>query len=297
MTAESVARSQYADRARLAKSTTTAATSAWRQLDPSDLDAWRQQQAELAVVVAGAQQTAARDADDYLTAVLDAQDINPTATGRVWPGAFAGVASDGRDLVSLLGQPTIATKLAIATGAPINEAMATGLAVLQMIVGTQVADAGRVADATALAARPHATGYVRMVVGKTCARCAILAGRWYQWSTGFRRHPKCDCIHIPSREAIATDLRLNPRALVDAGRVTGLSRAAQEAIGLGADPAQVVNANRGMYTAGGKRLTREGTSRRGLAGPGVRLMPEQILRDASNRDDAVRQLREHSFIL
>src|SRR5690348_18342012 len=32
----------------------------------------------------------------------------------------------------------------------------------------------------------------------SCQRCAILAGRWYRWSQGFLRHPRCDCVNLPA---------------------------------------------------------------------------------------------------
>jgi len=59
---------------------------------------------------------------------------------------------------------------------------------------------------------------------------------------------------------------------------------------------RVVNARRGMFTAGGLRLTREATTRRGIGLP-TRLMPEQIYREASSRDEAIRLLRRFGYIV
>ena len=73
-------------------------------------------------------------------------------------------------------------------------------------------------------------------------------------------------------------------------------KAGAQAIRDGADIARVVNARRGMYTAGGLRLTREATTRRGIGRP-VRLMPEEIYRQANgNRGEALRLLRLHGYI-
>jgi hypothetical protein len=54
--------------------------------------------------------------------------------------------------------------------------------------------------------------------------------------------------------------------------------------------AKVVNARRGMHTADGRLYTTEAAGRR------PRLMPEQIFRDARDRDDAIRLLRLHGYI-
>jgi hypothetical protein len=139
-----------------------------------------------------------------------------------------------------------------------------------------------------------------MVVGGTCDRCLILAGRVYRWNAGFQRHPRCDCRHIPATEDVAGDLTTDPKAAFEAmpaaeqERVFG--KAGAEAIRDGADMARVVNARRGMYTAGGRLFTREATTRRGT-GRRVRLMPEQIYREAEgNRGEAIRLLRLHGYI-
>lgn len=91
----------------------------------------------------------------------------------------------------------------------------------------------------------------------------------------------------------------NPRAYFD-----GLSEAEQDriftqagarAIRDGADMSQVVNARRGMFTAGRRRLTRESITRFGVARPG-RLMPEQIYTQAGTRDEAITLLRQHGYL-
>src|SRR5690606_36983122 len=119
--------------------------------------------------------------------------IDEDRAGEVVPRALAGVASDGRQLDSLLDQPRLTTLHALRLGAPASRALAAGHAELDMILRTQVADAGRVADGISITARPS-VGYVRMVQGKTCGRCAILAGKFFRYNTGFLRHPRCDCI-------------------------------------------------------------------------------------------------------
>lgn len=74
-------------------------------------------------------------------------------------------------------------------------------------------------------------------------------------------------------------------------------KAGAQAIRDGADIGQVVNARRGMYSAGGVDYTRESTTKRGVAEGQTRLMPESIYRLASSRDEAIRLLRQYRYIL
>jgi hypothetical protein len=291
-----VARVHARERASLAERIRAEFAAAWAAVDPARIsESWSARIATLLGLLTGAQRLAAGSADRYLTDVLREQDLDPFTDGALEASALAGIASDGRDLASLIAQPGIVAKVALARGEPLARAMAAGGATAELIGHTQVADAGRVADQVALTARPQATGYVRMIVGKTCSRCLILAGRWYGWNTGFRRHPKCDCVHIPGRENTAGDLRTDPdaafRAMDRAEQERVFGKAGAEAIREGADMAAVVNARRGMYTAGGRQYTREAAGRRRR-----RLMPEQIFREARNRDDALRLLKLHGYL-
>jgi hypothetical protein len=191
VSAETEALVRYRSRRRLVEAVADVALGAWRKVDPSDLaGSWREVAAPLMIALSGGQLAAAQDADGYLDAVLAEQGIDPSSEGAVKPRALAGVASDGRSLATLLEQPMIASLTALGGGASVDTALATGYASLDMIVRTQVADAGRVADQVALTSRKQATGYVRMLVGKSCSRCVILAGRRYGWNAGFRRHPR-----------------------------------------------------------------------------------------------------------
>jgi hypothetical protein len=135
-----------------------------------------------------------------------------------------------------------------------------------MYARTEIADAARTATAAAGAAR-RVSGYVRALRAPSCSRCAILAGRWYRYSAGFNRHPHCDCVHVPAENDLAPELVTDTLAAIRDGKVHGLSRAERQAIDLGADPSQVVNARDGMTTAAdGRRYTTSGTTRSGIAG-------------------------------
>lgn len=235
----------------------------------------------------------ATDAGPYIAATLHELGLDAPAVAQVQPGAFVGVASDGRDLMSLLYEPVIAAKVAVGDGAAPSGGLMAGLQVLDRIVLTQIADAGRGAAGVAIVARPQVTGWVRMLTPPSCSRCAVLAGKFYRWNQGFARHPRCDCVHIPATESIASDLTVDARAAVLGGRVTGLSRADTRAIvDDHADVGQVINAHRGMFTAGNVKATSEAAPR------GVqRLMPESIYRQAgADRAKAIELLRQHGYL-
>jgi hypothetical protein len=238
------------------------AADAWARVDPARIsETWLQQIPRLLLLLTGGQHAAAVSADRYVTEVLVEQRINPAAEGRLDAMSLSGIASDGRPLESLLAQPGIAAKVALAGGETIERAMTAGGALAQLIAHTQVADAGRIADGVALTGRREAPGYVRMTVGKTCSRCIILAGKFYRWNAGFKRHPHCDCVHIPAAESDSNDLRVNPRKTFDAMTAAEqdkvFTQSGAQAIRDGADMNQVVNARRGAagLTPAGARIT------------------------------------------
>ncbi|GAB3817687.1 VG15 protein [Micromonospora zhanjiangensis] len=262
--AEQVALAHYRQRRQLIDALAAVARRAWRRVDRDDIArSWAAQLVEVVALTNAAQLAAARTADDYLDQVLDVQGINPAREGRLVPASVAGVASDGRTLAGLLYEPAVGTLSAIKAGADVDRALAGGYALLDMMVRTQLADAGRTADQVALAARRHVGGYVRMVVGNTCGRCVVLAGKWYRYNAGFRRHPRCDCIHVPASEDTGRDIRTNPRAWFDslsaAEQDKQFTKAGAQAIRDGGDISQVVNARRGAYglTPAGARITAE----------------------------------------
>lgn len=192
MPAEQVAREHYRTQQALATTTARVAAQAWQQVDPDRIVAsWREASPRVTVAITGAQRAAAGQADGYLTAVLAEQGIGTDADGEVEPSAFSGIASDGRELETLVRQPANLAVTALRRGERLPRALAAGQASLDMIARTQVADAGRTADQVSLVAHRSASGYIRLLVPPSCSRCAILAGRWYRYSAGFQRHPRC----------------------------------------------------------------------------------------------------------
>ena len=260
-----LADSRYRSGVKLQRTTTRAALSLWRGVDGRQLDtSWLRIAPLLLALVTRAQEQAAAGSDAYVSAALVAQGLDPDAAGRVNATALAGVASDGRELSTLLQQPLITTKTLIGQGASAAQALQSGRFVMGMLVGTQVADAGRVGDGMATVSRPRAAGYVRMLSTPSCSRCIVLAGKFYRWSAGFNRHPMCDCRHIPASEDTADDLTTDPRAyfasLSREEQDKAFTQAGAEAIRDGADINQVVNARRGargLNTAAGRRTREE----------------------------------------
>jgi hypothetical protein len=288
-----IALDQYRRQQILVRQAANRVQAVWRQINRSDISgSWQQLSPMLVAAVVDAQTESARLADPYLDNVLEAEGADAAAAGRVVPGAFAGIASDGRPLLSLLYQPVIDWKVRMLAGQSMEDAFRGSLSSALRITSTQVVDAGRGATSVGMAGRRTIQGYVRVVQPPACGRCVILAGKEYGWNRGFQRHPRCDCIHLPTtliarnqhRDRIGADNFsptnrpgsgssgfIDPRAYFN-----GLSRAEQDrvfgdagarAIREGGDMGQIVNARRGMTTADayGRRLaaTREGTTTRG----------------------------------
>ncbi|QSE94188.1 hypothetical protein JWS13_39115 [Rhodococcus pseudokoreensis] len=235
-----------------------AARRIWGVRPPKDFDSWFAANVDrLITIVTAGQARAVEGADDYVTAVLD--ELGTPVAAEVIPATepLVGVASDGRPLDSLMYGAIITTKGKIVeadTYSPdvLAQAWQSGLNALMLRTQQQIADASRVATSLSIAARPG-VGYVRMLNPPSCSRCAVLAGRFYRWNQGFRRHPGCDCRHIPSREDSARDLRTDPGAyfasLPEDLQNKIFTMAGAEAIRDGADINHVVNARRGMSTA------------------------------------------------
>lgn len=157
---------------------------------------------------------------------------------------------------------------------------------LERLVASLVTDAARAAESVGIATRPR-VGYVRYVSPPCCSRCAILAGRFYRWSSGFKRHPGCDCTHLPTTDP-RSEYRQNPNDLVEQGLVRGLSKADTKALADGADLNQIVNVRlrKAGLTEGGQTLTRSG-----------RLTPAGIYARANgDRDKALELLASAGYI-
>jgi hypothetical protein len=301
-------------RRQLSEATARATHQAWRQIDQDHIyTSWLGLLARVVAIVSGGQLAAAQSTNLWLARLLGPADPDRPDADQVDPAMLAGVDGAGRPLAAVLMAPMWAALRLVTQGKPIVPAMAHGQALLDTIVRTAVADAGRAADQTGMVARREVTNYVRVTEGGACSRCIVLAGiRVGGVSTAFKRHPNCHCGMEPFDAKDVYD------QMTPAQRKKTFGEAGMKAIDAGADISQVVNARKGMTTATafGRTLqtTTAGTTSRGIAGkalqnlqkvPGQRyrvsqtprLMPEEIFRLADNRDHAIRLLRQHSFIV
>lgn len=308
-------------RRRLAEATARASRDLWRQVDRDNIyTSWMTLLARLVAIVSSGQLAAAQSTEPWLMELLGLDPEQPESD-RLNPTALVGVDGGGQLLAGVLMAPMWVALRLVTRGRPIVQSMASGQALLDTVVRTAVADAGRAADSIGMISRPAVTSYVRVVEGGACSRCLVLAGREYTVSSAFARHPKCNC----SMEPVTREHRPTPtsvetvfRSMSDAEKKRAFGEAAVKAIDEGADIAQVVNARRGMTSATvfGRKVqaTSEGITKRGIAGrrlknfdkvPGQRirvsktprLMPEEIFRLADDREQAVRLLRQHAYIV
>lgn len=265
MAVQQIAAAHQRRRKALAKRAADEIARLWARIDRTDIArSWAASIPAALTVLGSAQAIAAASSSAYLDDLSEAYNVPSDSAGRIRVDGFAGVASDGRDLTTLLFEPAITALVALKQGSTLPRAMTSGRFALDMITRTQVADAGRTADHVALVARTRMSGYVRVLSPPSCSRCVILAGKFYRWNAGFQRHPRCDCTHQPVVSASAADDRLTkPRTYFDsldpAEQDRVFTKSGAEAIRLGADPAQVVNARRGAagLTPAGARITAE----------------------------------------
>lgn len=309
----------YRQQQRLAVATVAAMRRAWSGMTRDFDGSWTSVGPRLVTVAVSAQLGAARQGAAYLPRVLEETDQPDDPAGAVNVAALVGTTADGRSLDGLLYGAVTTSKTASSGAVAPADALAVGGRWLDMVAASLVADAARDAVGVGIAARPQITGYVRMLNTPSCARCVVLAGKWFKWNQGFLRHPRCDCRHIPASENRAGDFRTDPRAAIETGRVNGLSRADRQAIEDGADVGQVINARRGMrdvrMAQRDLKITTEGTTTRGVAGRALadqglvrldgsryrsartpRLRPESIYALAEDRDDAIRLLKRFGYL-
>lgn len=284
------------------------------QVSNGNPDRWETAAQHLAAAVSRAQATAAMLAEEYIENTLTELDIDVEPLARITAAPLIGRTGSGFPLGELYsGLPQQLALHKQRLGEDLAALTATRRQ-LEASVQTTISDTGRAAESLHIAIRPR-VGYVRMLNPPSCKRCVVQAGKYFKWNTGFKRHERCDCRHIPSSESASGDLRINPKNYFrglpkeQQDRVFG-TRGAQ-AIRDGANLTQVVNADQGMRVAQvyGRNLaiTDQGVTRFGFAGQinrargrrastTPRLMPESIYQIAEDRKDAVRLLRLNGYI-
>lgn len=219
----------------------------------------------VSLIVARHQASLAQQSEAAMTAMLAEQGTPVAPEARINPLAFT---TETRAMTAMLDQA--------------DEDWRFNRLVLSL-----VQDSGRGAESVSIAARPR-VGYVRYVSPPCCSRCAILAGRFYRYSSGFKRHPGCDCTHLPTTDP-RSEFRQDPQDLVDRGLVRGLSKADTKALEDGADLNRIVNvrSKRAGLMQSGEALSRAG-----------RPTPAGIYRIAGeDRVRALSLLTQHGYLL
>lgn len=298
--------SQYKASQRLQSQAALAARRAWGQVQSGSIsESWEAilRASGLIAAVSAGQLANATAGASYSADALAQQGLYEPPDAFVNPTGFAGIAADGRTLEGLLYSTAPYVKTLIGGGMGVATAMGAGAKHVQMLSKTTVADAGRGAAGVDIASR-RGVGYVRMLNPPSCSRCSVLAGKFYRWNAGFRRHPGCDCVHVASTDKAVSGGKSEGLVHDPYEYFNGLPEAEQnklytkdgaQAIRDGGDLFQVVNSRRGMKPGG--LVTTEGTSRRGNFGRKGRLTPEGIYAQNLSRADTLKLLESNGYIL
>lgn len=250
----------------------------------SSPEAWRDAVQSIGTRLLTMQVQSASYADAYLNDILKAQGADTAAEGRVNPQAWADLTDGGGSWLQGLVYAPNSIRL------PGVEWWSRFQFVAGSIVKTGLGDTARSAVQAGMQARPAVKGYVRMLRGTSCARCAILAGKHYRSAVAFQRHKRCDCVNIPVGDSGAgwtSSPKKYFQSLDESEQDRLFTKAGAEAIRHGADMAQVVNARQGIETVGafGHQIqaTTVGTTRRALFG-GYEVLPDGTLRKRSDAE-------------
>jgi hypothetical protein len=275
----------------------------------SSPEAWRDAVQSIGTRLLTLQVRSATYADAYLNDILKAQGANLAAEGKVNPQAWADLTDGGGSWLQGLVFAPNSVRL------PGVDWWTRFQFVAGSIVKTGLGDTARGAVQAGMHARPAVKGYVRMLRGTSCARCAILAGRHYRSAVAFKRHKRCDCVNVPVAEDHGGDWTTNPKdyfeSLDTADQNRLFTTAGAEAIRHGADMAQVVNARQGITTASAfgqtVQATTVGTTQSGLAGQRLagtglpRLLPDEIFLQAErlgwDRAKVLDELKRFAYIV
>ena len=275
------------------------ASRSWRRVNRAYIsESWREILVDVTPAISAVQERVAVSAVEAAPFTLAEQGVYKPPSSFVDTSAFAGLAPDGRSLDGLLYSPAVRSKHLIGQGLSESDAVFAAQLQLGAIVRTLVADTARQAASVDIAARAG-VGYMRVVVGETCRDCIVLAGRYYRWNAGFKRHPGCDCKHVPTTQALSGEQITDPyehfNSLTEAEQNELWGQADAQAIRDGADVYQVYNSRRGRSRD--HMTTLESTGRRGQMPGQTRLTPDGIYAQATSREEALRLLEANSYIL
>lgn len=272
--------------------TTAAVGKLWQRMGDEFDSSWQAIREPVLTVVRNGRLAAAAQSVGYVPQVLAETGQTAKPVGVIVPAAFVEATPAGSDVGVYLDTAVTRTKQAILTGADTASALQSGGSWLTSAVLTMIADTSRDVVSADIAQRPTITGYVRMLNAPSCARCVILAGKWFRWNQGFLRHPNCDCRHIPASEDISGSYLTDPYEYFKSLTVRDQERlfGKNEALAIreyGADIYRTMNIKmRGLGTAKGNRIY----------GTPVKRTVNDILANDPSRKFVLENLEYHGYI-
>lgn len=291
MTNPEAAVSQYDRQRAIAVLTAARLRRLWGRVGDDFDSGWAAVRSEAVATLQLGRAATVHAAIQYTPAVLAETGQTAAPYGALVPAAFLDTEPNGMRVGTTLDLAPTLAKTAVGRGLAPSAAVGQ---VSRWMTGTSLtmlADTRRDVYQADIIQRPTISGYVRMLTPPSCRDCVILAGKHYRWNTGFQRHPRCDCIHIPASEALAGDLTTDPyayfRSLSEEEQARVFGEVEAQAIRDGADIYRAVNlSNRGLATAAGNR--RYGT-------PFKRTL-EDIYRRDPDRRFVVANMQHHGWI-
>ena len=296
-----LAESHYLQQQATARAAADGAQRLWREMPSAGLPErfayWQNAIAPLADLTRTAQAENALRSVEYVDTAATLQGATTTDRPRVAPLTFT---TPPDDLDEWFKAPMLHLARLVIGGAPETTASTVALSTLVRQVATLTQDAGREAGGVAIFAHPDVDGFYRRLRTPSCKRCAVMAGAYYRANAGFLRHPLCDCTHVPAVEQY-DDGAYDVASAIKRGDITGLTQGERDALLDGADLSQVVNATRKGALQGSRMFgsTTSSTTKRGTyRAKEPRKTPDRIYREANgDRDEALRLLREHKYLL
>jgi len=302
MVLPSAAVSHYRDQQDIAAAAVGDVSDLWATMGENFDLSWTTIGGDVFATVVQAQGLAAASGVQYVPDVLDEQGIDASSVARVNPARFQGGTRDGRPAEKLLHGAVYKAKQEMLTGVGTQAALAVAGEWLNDVVLDVVRDADRQAVGAAMTTTPTAQGWVRMLNPPSCKFCITLAGKFYRWNQGFQSHPECDCRHVPSQEAIAGDITVDPYAyfhgLPTAEQDRLFGKADAQALRDGGDIYRVVNTrSRGLADDALKSSgARRGWQSRRWDTPSKMTVDDVYQAAGGSRARAVKLLEENGFI-
>jgi hypothetical protein len=289
----------YRTQQRISVTTAQQVDAIWRGGMGDNFDlSWASIAAQVFATVVAGQLTAARSGLDYVPTVAEEQGIDPAQVATVDPNRFAGGTSAGMPVETLLAGAPIRAKKAMTLTQSTAASLVTVGVWLQRVVLDSVRDANRDATAAGMTVTPQVTGWVRQLNPPSCKFCLILAGKFFRWNEGFKRHPGCDCRHVPSTEPLADTLTVDPykyfHSLTETEQDRLFDRNDAQAIRDGADIYRVVNIRDvGLAKPRNGRL---GWQARRYGTPSKLTIDDIYTAAGADRGLAIKLMRENGFI-